>query len=250
MKKSIFLSLALLMAGLTMADERIYVMADERTISDPTWVSQLPDDINSTMYLWIRDLSWGDGSLTCNLNMSSDAGPSGFTYYIFTPAPDNAGNIGGYYGLGYVSQKAIDMTAVNEDWILNIIVKSNAPFIRFTFGDGTNEVELLLHELIGAEGLDNTTWHHLQIPFYELQDLGLDWSNPIPEGKQWFAILTNDNTAAKEQLCIDAVYFSSEMTDGIEEIRMNADAAKKVLIDGQIVIKRGQQLFNALGQEL
>lgn len=248
MKKLFFLGVALCMFGAAMAEQRIYLMGDERAITDPSWETQMPDEVNSTMFLWIRD--WGDQSLTCDLNMSGDAGPSGAPYYIFTPHADNAGNVGGYYGMGYVSLKDLDMSQITEDWYLNIVIKTNCPFVQFTFGDGTNEAMVMAHEMLKPEEKDNAHWVTLSIPFYDLTDQNLDWSKAIPSGKQWFSLLTNENTAAVEQVCIDVIYFTDGNTTPLNEVHTTAAKAVKYLKNGQLMIKRNNMRYNVLGKQL
>jgi len=247
MKKLFFLGIALCTFALANAEKRVYIMADERAITDPSWETQMGDDVNSTMYLWIRD--WGDQSMTCDLNISSDAGPSGAPYYIFTPHADNAGTIGGYYGLGYVSLKALDMTQITDEWSLKIVMKTNCPYVQYTFSDGTKEAQIMAHDKMKAEEKDNQHWVTLDIPFYDLSDLGLDWSKDIPSGKQWFSILTNDNTVAVEQLCVDVIYFTDNKGTGLPTINA-AKKTTKYMLDGQMVILRNGVRYNALGTQL
>lgn len=236
MKKSIFLGLFLLAAGMISA-ERYYVIGDERAI---------PMDANTSIMeqtepmLWIRD--WGDQSLTCNWETSEDAGPSGYTYAKFTPHADNAGNVGGYYGITWAIQSPLDLSAITEDWKMVIITKTDVPVWTVAIQDD-KKCNLDIRAMVKVA--DNQTWNTIEIPMYDIFDKGISFAQPLTG--YLFNMLTNDNTANTE-VCIDAWYFEGETT-AVANTR-NEVKAIKTIQNGQVVIRRGDKVYNALGAEL
>ena len=241
MKKSIFLGLMLLVAGSTFA-ARYYVMGDERAIPANANTSIME---KTELMLWIRD--WGDQSLTCSLESSSDPGPSGFSYLYFMCHPDNSGApASGYYGVTWAINSSLDLSAINENWKMDIVCKTDVPVWTLSVVDG-DKCTVDLAALVNPK--DNQTWQTIEIPMYDIFDKGISFAQPLSTG-YLFNMLTNDNTATT-QLCIDAWYF----TDGNDEDQAveNVNAAvmtRKVIENGQIVIIKNGVKYNALGSQL
>lgn len=241
MKKSIFLGLMLLVAG-SMCAARIYVMGDERSIPAGANTSVME---NTELMLWIRD--WGDQSLTCSLESSADAGPSGFAYAVFMCHPDNSGNpAAGYYGATWAVKAPIDLTAITEDWKMVVVCKTDVPVWTLSVVDG-DKCTIDLAALV--EHKDNTTWNTIEVPMYDIFDKGISFASPLTTG-YLFNLLTNDNTD-KTQLCIDAWYFTDGNDDNqaVEDV-LAAPKARKTIEDGQVVIIKNNARFNVLGAQL
>ena len=239
MKKTIFLGLMLLVAG-SMFATRFYVMGDERA---------LPEDANTSimekteLMLWIRD--WGDQSLTCSLESSSDAGPSGFSYLYFMCHSDNTGApASGYYGATWAVNSPLDLSAVKEDWKMVIVCKTDVPFWTLTVIKDACTLDLAAM----VEVKDNQTWQTIEIPMYDIFDKGISFDEPLTEG-YLFNLLTNDNTD-QTQLCIDAWYFEGEVEDQALEMVSDEIKTRKVIENGNIVIIKNGIRYNALGAQL
>ena len=240
MKKSIFLVLALVMTGMMYA-ERYYVMGDDRSIPLTANTTIME---NTDLMLWIRD--WGDQSMTCSLETSADAGPSGYSYMTFMCHPDNSGApAAGYYGATWAVKGALDLTAITEDWKMVIVCKTDVPFWTLAVVDDT-KCNLDLAAMVTTK--DNQTWQTIEIPMYDIFDKGISFAEPLTTG-YLFNLLTNDNTATT-QLCIDAWYFTDgNDTEGVEDIENSVKAAKTIE-NGQIVILKNGVKFNVLGTQL
>lgn len=239
MKKSIFLGLMLLVAG-SMFATRYYVMGDERA---------LPDDANTSimekteLMLWIRD--WGDQSLTCSLESSSDAGPSGFSYLYFMCHPDNSGApAAGYYGATWRVNGSLDLSSVKEDWKMVIVCKTDVPFWTLTVIKDACTLDLAAM----VEVKDNQTWQTIEVPMYDIFDKGISFAEPLTDG-YLFNLLTNDNTD-QTQLCIDAWYFEGDVEEEALEMVSDEIKTRKVIENGNIVIIKNGIRYNALGAQL
>lgn len=240
MKKSIFLGLMLLVAG-SMFATRYYVMGDERA---------LPDDANTSimekteLMLWIRD--WGDQSLTCSLESSSDPGPSGFSYLYFMCHPDNTGApASGYYGATWRVNGSLDLSAVKEDWKMVIVCKTDVPYWTLSVVDG-DKCTVDLAALVNPK--DNQTWQTIEVPMYDIFDKGISFAEPLTDG-YLFNLLTNDNTD-QTQLCIDAWYFEGDVEEEALEMVSDEIKTRKVIENGNIVIIKNGIRYNALGAQL
>ena len=239
MKKSIFLGLMLLVAGSTFA-ARYYVMGDERTIPASANTSIME---NTELMLWIRD--WGDQSLTCSLESSSDAGPSGFSYLYFMCHPDNTGApASGYYGATWAINSQLDLSAITEDWKMVIVCKTDVPVWTLTvIGDACT---LDLAAMVNPK--DNQTWQTIEVPMYDIFDKGVSFAQPLTSG-YLFNLLTNDNTPTT-QLCIDAWYFTDGNDDEAVENVYDQVKTHKIIENGQMVIIKNGVKYNALGTQL
>lgn len=239
MKKSIFLGLMLLVAG-SMFATRYYVMGDERA---------LPDDANTSimektdLMLWIRD--WGDQSLTCSLESSSDPGPSGFSYLYFMCHSDNSGApASGYYGATWAVKEPLDLSAIKEKWKMVIVCKTDVPFWTLTVIKDACTLDLAAM----VDVKDNQTWQTIVIPMYDIFDKGISFAEPLTEG-YLFNLLTNDNTD-QTQLCIDAWYFEGDVEEEALEMVSDEIKTRKVIENGNIVIIKNGIRYNALGAQL
>lgn len=239
MKKSIFLGLMLLMAGTTFAT-RYYVMGDDRSIPMDANTSIME---NTEPMLWIRD--WGDQSLTCSLESSADAGPSGFSYVIFKCHSDNSGNpASGYYGVTWAIKSPLNLSAITEDWKMVIVCKTDVPSWSLNVNKDADPWMLDLAAKVTTK--DNKTWQTIEIPMYDIFDKGVSFATPL--SGYLFNMLTNDNTATTE-LCIDAWYFTNGDEQAVENVT-DAVKATKVVENGQVVIIKNGVRYSALGTQL
>ncbi len=240
MKKSIFLGLMLLVAGSSFA-ARYYVMGDERAVPASANTSIME---KTELMLWIRD--WGDQSLTCSLESSSDAGPSGFSYLYFMCHSDNTGApASGYYGATWAVNSSLDLSAITEDWKMVIVCKTDVPYWTLTVVK--DDCTLDLAAMVDPK--DNQTWQTIEVPMYDIFDKGVSFAQPLTTG-YLFNLLTNDNTATT-QLCIDAWYFTDGNDDeqAIENV-LDQVKAHKTIENGQMVIIKNGVKYNALGAQL
>ena len=240
MKKIFFLGLMLLTASMTFA-ARYYVMGDDRAIPMTANTSIME---KTELMLWIRD--WGDQSLTCTLEPSADAGPSGYTYSIFMCHGDNSGNpASGYYGATWAVNSALDLSAITEEWKMVIVCKTDVPVWTLSVVNG-DQCTIDLAAMV--EHKDNQTWNTIEVPMYDIFDKGISFASPLTTG-YLFNLLTNDNTPTT-QLCIDSWYF----TDGNDEDQAvenvsNEVKAVKTIENGQLIIRRNGQRINVLGAQ-
>ncbi|MBR4520612.1 MAG: hypothetical protein IKO63_04290 [Paludibacteraceae bacterium] len=240
MKKLFFLGLMVVMAA-TMSAKRYYVMGDDRAIPMSANTSIME---KTELMLWIRD--WGDQSLTCSLETSSDAGPSGFSYLVFMCHSDNSGApASGYYGTTWAIKEPLDLTEITEDWKMVIICKTDVPVWELTVTGDACKLDLAAK----VATKDNQTWQTIEIPMYDIFDKGISFAQPLTTG-YLFNMLTNENTATT-QLCIDSWYFTDGNDDesAVENVEMKAKATK-IIENGQIVIIKNGVRFNALGTQL
>lgn len=239
MKKTFFLGVMLLMAASTFA-ARYYVMGDDRAIPLSANTSIME---KTELMLWIRD--WGDQSLTCSLETSADAGPSGYTYAKFLPHADNSGNVGGYYGITWAISSPLDLSAITEDWKMVIVTKTDVPFWTIAIQD---DKKCNLDIVAMLEHKDNVTWNTVEIPMYDIFDKGISFASPL--SGYLFNMLTNDNTATTE-VCIDAWYFTDgkDEPEAVENVQATVKA-QKAIVNGQMVILKNGVRYNALGAQL
>ncbi len=241
MKKLFFLSLMVLTAA-TMSAKRYYVMGDDRAIPMSANTSIME---KTELMLWIRD--WGDQSLTCSLETSSDAGPSGFSYLVFMCHSDNTGApASGYYGATWAIKELLDLTEITEDWKMVIVCKTDVPVWTLTVTGDACTLDLAAK----VATKDNQTWQTIEIPMYDIFDKGISFAQPLATG-YLFNMLTNDNTATT-QLCIDSWYFTDgndDEGDAVDNVSLTGKATK-VIENGQIVIIKNGVRFNALGAQL
>ena len=241
MKKIIFLGLMLLVAGSSFA-ARYYVMGDERAIPATANTSIME---KTEPMLWIRD--WGDQSLTCSLESSADAGPSGFSYLYFMCHPDNSGApAAGYYGVTWAVKEPLNLSAINENWKMVIVCKTDVPFWTLSVVDG-DKCTIDLAAMVEVK--DNKTWHTVEVPMFDIFDKGISFAQPLTTG-YLFNLLTNDNTATT-QLCIDAWYFTDGNDDdqAVENV-FDQVKAHKTIENGQMVIIKNGVKYNAIGTQL
>lgn len=240
MKKSIFLGLMLLVAG-SMFAARYYVMGDDRVIPMNANTSIMEQ---TDLMLWIRD--WGDQSLTCTLESSADPGPSGFPYLVFMCHGDNSGNPAtGYYGATWAILSPLDLSAINENWKMVIVCKTDVPFWTLTvIGDACT-----LDLAAKVEVKDNQTWQTIEVPMYDIFDKGISFAQPLTGG-YLFNLLTNDNTP-ETQLCIDQWYFTDGNDDDQAVENVNSEIkTRKTIENGQVVIIKNGVRHNVLGAKL